>query len=116
MDPRCVRQRLVEAGEHTEEDFEWDRPPKVVRKMFKKALHESRLPEPEAISLPAFIAVAHMFKVVEDTTPWERKNAIVARAQMMADVRREAQSGACCSKDCAVSISCEQSTESGACA
>ena len=106
---------LAESSEHTEEDFEWDRPPKVVRKMFKKALHESRLPEPEAISLPAFIAVAHMFKVVEDTTPWERKNAIVARAQMMADVRREAQSGACCCKrDCAVSVSRRQSAESGA--
>ena len=39
----CDRQKWIADG-HSEDDFEWDRPHKVVKKMFKVALHETRLP------------------------------------------------------------------------
>lgn len=40
---RCgARQKWIADG-NAEDDFEWDRPLRVVKKMFKIALHESRL-------------------------------------------------------------------------
>ncbi len=38
----CDRQKWIADGK-SEKDFEWDRPYKIVKKMFKIALHESRL-------------------------------------------------------------------------
>ena len=29
-----------------------------------------------SISLPAFITVAHVYRVIDDITPWERKNML----------------------------------------
>lgn len=71
----CDKQKWIADG-NKEEDFEWDRPAKVVNKMFKIALHESRLEDTDAIALPAFITVAHVYRVIDPTTPWDRKSII----------------------------------------
>ena len=52
-----------------------------------------------AISLPAFITVAHVYRVIDDITPWERKNALkiqeaaTKRAYTVAAITEAAKSG-----------------------
>lgn len=51
----CDRQKWIADG-NPEEDFEWDRPPKIVNKMFRIAVHESRLKD-DVRSLHSFTSM-----------------------------------------------------------